>query len=313
MKLISVFMLVYNQKKFVVEAIESVINQKLIMMDDVELVISDDCSTDGTTEILKEYKIKYPDLIKLNINSINQGITKNSNIALTMCTGKYIAFTAGDDLLAPKRLINQLNWFEKNPDAVLCTSAVEIFFDYSSIIKGPLHDEDCLSNQPIKMIEQYSQLPAGRFMINRKKVPNIMFDERTRVVSDWGFFYDIAMSGKVGGTRELGIRYRRHTDNITTSGVNNSHLDDRLIAIDILFCKYPQLYSSCKKQRCYTLYLHAKRYYLAYDDKAARKYSIYSICENFIHVPSYLLLSLSFMGKIGHHIINLIRKIRNSG
>jgi glycosyltransferase involved in cell wall biosynthesis len=313
MKLISVFMVVYNQEKFIAEAIESVINQELIIMKGLEIVISDDCSTDGTAEILKEYKVKYPDLIKLNINSVNQGITKNSNIALSMCTGEYIAFTAGDDLLAPKRLISQLNWFKKNPDAVLCTSAVEVFFDYSMIVKGPFHDEDCLSNQPVKMIEQYSQLPTARFMINRKRVPNIMYDERTPVVSDWVFFYDIAMSGKVGGTRELGVRYRRHANNITTSGVNNSHLDDRLIAIDILFCKYPQLYSSCKKQRCYNLYAHAKRHYLIYDYKSAKKYSMYAICENFIHGPSYLLLSLSFMGKAGHHISNIIRKIRNSG
>ena len=313
MTVISVFMLTYNQEKFIAEAIGSVINQELIIRDDVELVSSDDCSTDGTAAILEEYKVKYPDLIKLNINSINQGITKNSNIALSMCTGKYIVFTAGDDLLAPQRLISQLNWFKKNPDAVLCTSAVEIFYDYSMVVKGPLHDEVCLSNQPVKMIEQDSQLAAGRFMINRKRVPNIMFDERTPVVSDWLFFYDIAMSGKVGGTRELGIRYRRHANNTTTSGVNNSHLDDRLIAIDILFCKYPQLYSSCKKQRCYTLYLHAKRLYLIRDHKAARRYSIYSVCENFTHIPSYLLFALSLMGKTGHCITNIIRKIRNSG
>jgi len=313
MILLSVFLVSYNQEKYIGEAIESIIGQEDIDLRSLQLVVSDDCSTDQTVEVVESYRSKFPGLLTLNVNSKNLGITKNSNIALSLCRGKYIAFCAGDDVFMPRRLASQLDWFTKNPDGVMCTCGVQVFFDESGIERGPFHDYDCLNNRPIKMVEQFSQLPTVRFMINRSKVPDIICDERTPVVSDWLLVCEMAMRGRVGGVKELGVRYRRHINNTTALGASKSYLDDRLIAIDILFFKYPELYFSCKKQRCYTIYKHAKRLYQEGLFRESMRYAFYSICENKFHIPSYFMFLLPMTGKLGGRVVKILRSIRKSG
>ena len=74
--LISIAIITYNQDQFITEAIESVLKQELNL--DYELLISDDASTDGTINILKSYKTKYPDKIRLILNKTNLGPSNTS-------------------------------------------------------------------------------------------------------------------------------------------------------------------------------------------------------------------------------------------
>ena len=74
--MISVWMTCYNKAEYLIEAVESVLNQTLKPL---ELLISNDCSTDGTREILDRYAQKYPDLIKVYHQEKQLGITPNKN------------------------------------------------------------------------------------------------------------------------------------------------------------------------------------------------------------------------------------------
>jgi glycosyltransferase involved in cell wall biosynthesis len=311
-KLISVFMVTYNSMDFIEEALDSVLYQEDIDMRDIEIVISDDCSIDNTINILRDYKKRFPDLIKLNLNTQNVGITANCNKVLDLCVGKFIVFAGSDDITSPRRIANQLAWFNKNPEAVLCTSAVEIIKENTKDISGPYHDWDCLKNNPIKMIEQSNQLPSSRWMMNRLLAKNIIFDFRTPTVSDWLFFNEIALMGKVGGIKEVGTRYRRHENNITKSGIKNSFIDDRLIATDILLTKYPQVYSSVRKQRSHIFYHHAKRLYFQ-KEKFVLTAIICSLREYPFNMRANLFLIAYLMGPVGRAAISFYRYIMKSG
>ena len=92
---VSVYMLTYFHEKYVSEAIESVLAQNTKYK--YELIISDDCSKDRTVEILRDYQQKYPDKIRLQLNTENIGIPRNIFQARCMCRGRYIVALSGDD------------------------------------------------------------------------------------------------------------------------------------------------------------------------------------------------------------------------
>lgn len=91
---ISVIMPVYNDEKFVGEALDSVLNQTL---KEVEIVCVNDGSTDNSLEVLNEYKEKFPNKIKVfNQKNMGSGIARNK--AMEMASGEYISFLDSDDL-----------------------------------------------------------------------------------------------------------------------------------------------------------------------------------------------------------------------
>ena len=99
---------VYNEEKYLEEAIESILTQTFT---DFELIIVNDGSTDSSLETIKRYNDRR---IKLINNSKNLGITKSLNIALKEAKGKYIARQDADDVSLPNRLEEQLKYFEAN-------------------------------------------------------------------------------------------------------------------------------------------------------------------------------------------------------
>ena len=115
--MVSVGMLVFNQKKYVSIAIESILNQQVNF--EYEIVIADDASTDGTREILIEYAKKYPQIIKLILQKNNVGLVENSKILKRACKGRYRATLEGDDFwIDNDRLQKQVDFLETNLDYV---------------------------------------------------------------------------------------------------------------------------------------------------------------------------------------------------
>lgn len=109
---VSVYITTYFHEKYIAQAIESVLSQKTSF--DYEIVISDDCSEDGTARIIKDYEEKY-DFIHVNINKKNIGISRNMLLAKKMCKGKYITSLDGDDrYIDDFKLQKQYDFLEKN-------------------------------------------------------------------------------------------------------------------------------------------------------------------------------------------------------
>lgn len=98
----SVVLLTYNQEAFVQEALQSLLDQDY---DDLEIVVSDDCSLDSTWEIIRQTVAKYtgPKRVILNKNEINLGIVGNYFKAFSFVSGDVIFTAAGDDVSLPTR------------------------------------------------------------------------------------------------------------------------------------------------------------------------------------------------------------------
>ena len=96
--LLSVGVLTYNQENYIRKCLDSILMQKTNFK--FEIILNDDCSTDKTVEIIKEYEAKYPDIIKPVYQKENQfskgkGILRN--FLLPRINTKYYAFCEGDD------------------------------------------------------------------------------------------------------------------------------------------------------------------------------------------------------------------------
>lgn len=112
--IVSVIVITYQHRKYVRKALDSVLMQKTKYA--IEIIVADDCSTDGTKEILKEYKKKYGNRITLFIRNENVGGTANYYYAAKRAKGKYIAAIEGDDYWTDiYKLEKQIEYLELHP------------------------------------------------------------------------------------------------------------------------------------------------------------------------------------------------------
>ena len=111
--MVSVSLICYNQKDYISKAIDSVLMQKTTFP--YEIVLADDCSTDGTADICAEYAQKYPDIIKYLPRKKNVGCVRNYLENYKRCTGKYVSYLEGDDFfIDPYKLQKQFDFLENN-------------------------------------------------------------------------------------------------------------------------------------------------------------------------------------------------------
>lgn len=111
--LVSVIMPCYNHEKYVGQAIESVLNQTYT---NVEFIVCDNGSTDGSYEVIKQYEGKIDKILHLDKNDIE----KAGTMLKEQCTGKYISFMTSDDFWEKQKLEKQMQVLKNNPQIKAC-------------------------------------------------------------------------------------------------------------------------------------------------------------------------------------------------
>ena len=117
----------YNQEKYIKQCLQSIAEQKTDFI--FEIIVSDDCSTDNTPVIIKEFESQYPALVKGIFHAKNIGIGKNYCSAHNAAKGEYVAHCDGDDAWLPGKLAYQAKLLDENPDASQCWSCAELVND----------------------------------------------------------------------------------------------------------------------------------------------------------------------------------------
>ena len=118
---VSVSIITYNHEKYIAQTIDSVLKQRVNFS--YEIIIGDDCSTDGTRAILLAYQKKHPDVIQLVLHPKRyEGVPgRLNNITnLYACRGQYIALLDGDDYwISEEKLQRQVDFLDQHPDYAL--------------------------------------------------------------------------------------------------------------------------------------------------------------------------------------------------
>jgi glycosyltransferase involved in cell wall biosynthesis len=109
MKLVSVICLSFNHEPFIADAVASVLNQSY---GNIELIIVDDASTDGSREVIRELKSRHPE-IKILLKEENEGNCRAFNQGFAMSSGDFVVDLAADDAFLPDRIEKQVAGFER--------------------------------------------------------------------------------------------------------------------------------------------------------------------------------------------------------
>jgi glycosyltransferase involved in cell wall biosynthesis len=117
--LVSVLVTAYNREAYIAEALESVLAQT---MGDFELIVSDDCSTDRTIDIAREYE-RRDHRIQVSVNERNLGQFENRRHAASLARGEYLKFHDSDDVMYPHCLAVMIEPLLKEPTAAFALSA----------------------------------------------------------------------------------------------------------------------------------------------------------------------------------------------
>jgi glycosyltransferase involved in cell wall biosynthesis len=134
---VAILMITYNHEAFIAQAIEGVLMQKTNF--NFKLIITDDCSTDKTTIICKQYAEKYPELIDYELLKSNMGAIKNASYCLKKCINSestYIAICEGDDYWTdPIKLQKQVDFLGTNLEYVGCYHGCKHINEKDEVIK----------------------------------------------------------------------------------------------------------------------------------------------------------------------------------
>lgn len=150
--LASIRCITYNQEPYIAQALDSFLAQETDFP--FEIVVHDDASTDKTADIIRQYVVKYPQIIKPIYETENQYSKQDGSLRKIVnkaCVGKYIAFCEGDDFwVVPQKLQKQVDFLEHNPEYGMCYTDFNVYdqinnkFQYS-----------CFLNQPSKYPTDY--------------------------------------------------------------------------------------------------------------------------------------------------------------
>lgn len=225
--LVSIPIVTYNSSKYILETLESIKSQTY---SNIELIVSDDCSTDDTVSLCRHW-------IALNKNRFartliieatkNMGVSANSNRGEYACTGDWIKDIAGDDILLPTCISDYVNYIQENPNIIYAFSRIETFGDnkfQNSRISQVFNNNDFwekTAKEQHRYLLDSNCVPASTCFYNRLKSKQLKIsnDERIPFLEDWPKWINITRKGvKLYLLDKVTVKYRVRPDSLSTGG-----------------------------------------------------------------------------------------------
>lgn len=192
----SVILLTYNQEQFVEEAFLSLLNQD---MDDLEIVVSDDCSSDATWEKIQTLADGYQGSKKiiLSRNTENIGIVNNYSAAVKQSTGELIFTAAGDDISLPDRCSKSSQFWLDHEKKFDLVAADGLDMAYDGTILGAKKGDELETWTIKKWFERRPFFFGASHMMTRKLVGLAPLDGRLSYEDQCLVFRAILMGGAI--------------------------------------------------------------------------------------------------------------------
>lgn len=207
---VSVIMPAYNAEAYIKEAMDSILCQSF---SDLELIVINDCSADGTEALIRSYDDERIVYLK---NEKNLGVAATLNKGLAVARGAYIARMDSDDIAMPERLRLQVDFLDQHPDYAICGSSLTVFGENQENRAFPYPETDgeiranLIFNSPFAhpSILMRSQMleRCGRY-----------YDEKYEKAEDFELWYRLLLCGKGYNFPQPLLRYRHHGKQVRTA------------------------------------------------------------------------------------------------
>ena len=266
--LVSVYVVTYNSSKTVIETLDSIYNQTY---PNIELIVSDDCSTDNTVELCREWIDSHKDrFVRTELLTVekNTGVAGNCNRAEAACRGEWSKGIAGDDIMLPNCIEECVNYVTEHPDSIIVFSRMECFgdvddeqlkwvdqrFDYSFF---DMSQEEQLHR--LIFIGNCLPAPTNFVHIERMKATGVRNDERIPLLEDWPKWINLLRAGVRFGfiDKEL-VRYRITPGALSTSAASERYL--KSVSLMFLYYRFkPMIKEADNKMDVLHMYVRAQK------------------------------------------------------
>ena len=221
---VSVLMPVYNEQRFISEALDSVLNQTY---QNFELVVIDDGSTDGTPEILNQYT-KLDSRINVYPQP-NSGIVSALNKGVDLSRGEYVARMDADDICRPERLQMQVEFLLKEGLQVV-GGAVNRFSEKKNKPKNYPCNNAVIKSSILTWGDSFAH-PA--VLVDRLLLQKYKYNELFNGVEDMHLWMRMALDPnvKMGNVPSIVLDYRRHSEQLTKKKGKDWYIKKRTLAM----------------------------------------------------------------------------------
>ncbi len=258
-ELVSIIVPCYNHEKYVKSCIQSIINQTY---GNIELIICDDCSTDNSYHIIKEYETALQQKFKTYIyrHSENKGVCTTLNEMIRMSSGKFIKSIASDDMLSDQAIEWMVQYAQDHPFDILFTNAYKIGTD--DLLPFENYTFPLLyKNPPVYGLNITGQLCSGNYILGasmyfkRETFEKYGLFDETLSYEDWEYCLRVSRSGLIEYCHLPTVFYRVSLGSLShpsedADGIRKNrcfYLDKKRI-----FNKYKSLCSQSDKSAFYS-------------------------------------------------------------
>jgi glycosyltransferase involved in cell wall biosynthesis len=224
--LVSVIIIYLNGEPFFEEAIASVFAQTYTHW---ELLLVDDGSTDGSTEIAKRYAQQYPDKVRYleHENHQNLGMSASRNLGIRNTQGEYIGLLDADDIWFSQKLDQQVAILENHPEAAMVYGSALWWYSWTNKLEDKNRDfcdsvdlqagrSNCLIQAPqllVLFLTKGGSVPCPSTILVRHQILKEIggFEEFFRgMFEDYAFYSKLGLRASAFVSSECWIKYRRH-------------------------------------------------------------------------------------------------------
>jgi glycosyltransferase involved in cell wall biosynthesis len=316
---VSICIPVYNGANYLDEAIRSILEQTFA---DFELIIVDDCSTDGSLQIVRSFS---DDRLRFKKNTEHSGLVKNWNKCIELSRTEYVYIFHQDDVMLPHNLEKKVEALDANPRMGLVFSQYyEIDANGNVVSKYPANesDRDRIQNG----LKSFAKLFSGTNIIC---CPTVLarrecyeklggFDSRLPLTCDWEMWMRISLFYELGYVDEPLLKYRWHDGNETIKFMDNvKGLKQNFLAKSLILDKFSEriprskeLRTTVKREHAHEAVSQASHHFAKDQHDVAKAFLRFSLELNPLIVTNYRFIRLAAKLALGEQGTKRLRQTK---
>lgn len=224
--LVSLIVLSYNQERYIAEAVNSALNQDY---PNLEIILSDDCSTDSTFKIMQKIVADYHGnhTVILRRNEKNIGLMAHANLTDSIAKGEILTGNAGDDISLPNRVSEIVKVFMKHPEVMSLSNEVDLIDENGNVIPNTMENHVRKGGYAILSLTEYLNfkdfyLYPGASRARRRCVVEKFPPLSTAPDEDIYYFIRSLYLGSVAFLHQPLLLYRKQSESITAKRHNDN-------------------------------------------------------------------------------------------